>query len=306
MLRGYPIAGLALLLGLTGCAGTWDTVTSRSMRSDPWKTTKKLWVPDDPVAVLRADPPRDGNERALAMRRLKEPLRNGGNQEAQDAIIEVLTKASTIEPSPVIRLSAIEALGRFEDPRSAGIMIRAYNEAHGRPPGVAPAKRDSDVVTASASSRAMDRMVITDRLMLSGPVGYSPETVSAIRCRALESLGRTNRPEAVNFLGYVATAGGNAPQPPEGAEDRDVRLAAVRGLAKCRQPESITALVQVMTKEDGKDGALVGRSHDGLVKLTGKKLPPDPKEWNQVIQAGDMKVLPEPNLIEQAVEWLSP
>ena len=74
MLRGHPIAGLAVLLGLTGCAGTWDTLTSRSMRSSPWETTKKMWSPEDPVAVLLADPPRHGNERALAMRRLKEPI----------------------------------------------------------------------------------------------------------------------------------------------------------------------------------------------------------------------------------------
>ena len=44
-------------------------------------------------------------------------------------------------------------------------------------------------------------------------------------------------------------------RPPDGAEDRDVRLAAVRGLAKCRQPESVVALTRVMQKEYGKDGA---------------------------------------------------
>lgn len=303
MLRKLPIAGVLVSLGLAGCAGTMDTITSRSMRTKPWETTQKLWSPDDPVAVLTADPPRDGNERASAMRRIKEPIRNGGSQETQDAIIQSLGRAATADPSPVLRLSAIEALGKFEDPRAASILIHTYKEAHGRPPGSKSAKPD---VIPAGSGRAADRMLISDRMMLAGPVGYSPETVSAIRCRALDSLGRTNRPEAVNFLAHVATAGGESEQVPEGAEDRDVRLAAVRGLAKCRQQESVVALAQVMAKENGKDGALVGRSHDGLVKLTGKKLPPDPAQWKEIIQTGNVQVKPEPTWVEQAAQWLIP
>ena len=293
------------MLALTGCRGTWDTLTSRSMRNHPWETTKKLWVPEDPVTVLRADPPYGGNDRASALRRLKEPIRNGQTQDVQDSIINVLSKTATADPSPVLRLAAIEALGRFEDPRAAGILIQTYNEAHGRPPGASPSKPRSDILTAGGG-RAADRMLISDRMLLAGPVGYSPDTVSAIRCRALETLGRTNRQEAVSFLGHVATAGGNSNEIPEGAEDRDVRLAAVRGLAKCRQPEAVLALAQVMNKEHGKDGALVGRSHDGLVQLTGQKLPADPQEWNKVIQAGSVSVRPEPNWIQQAVEWIVP
>src|SRR5262249_11777540 len=154
---------------------------------------------------------------------------------------------------------------------------------HGRPPGTkAPSKPD----LYAAGGRAADRMLITDRAMLSGPVGFAPPTVAAIRCRSLETLGNTNRPEAVSFLAFVATGTGTPDEPqsenaqvqlagsPEkqltriqyGADlvDRDVRLAAVRGLAKCRQPEAVIALAQVLTKEEGKDGALVGRSHDGL------------------------------------------
>lgn len=300
MLRILPIAGLAAVLSATGCAGTWDTLTSRSFRDKPFGTMQKMCSPEDPVGVLSADPPRSGGERADAMRRLKEPLRNGGTQDAQNAMLDVLAKAATVEPSPVLRLSAIESLGRFEDQRVAGILIIAYNEAHGRSPGVkAPTTEIEQTRYPGVSAR------ITDRTMLTGPVGYSPDTVSAIRCRVLDSLGRTDRPEAVNFLAHIATAG-NGGKPPEGSEDRDVRLAAVRGLAKCRQPESVIALTQVMTRESGKDGALVGRSHDGLVKLTGKNLPPDPVKWNEVIQAGNVQVVPEPNLLQQAFEWIKP
>ena len=66
------------------------------------------------------------------MRRLKEPLRDNRTQQEQDAVIDVLARAATSDPSPVLRLAAIEALGRFEDPRAAGILVIAYQNAHGR------------------------------------------------------------------------------------------------------------------------------------------------------------------------------
>ena len=72
---------------MTGCAGTWDTLTSHRFREHPFDTTKKMWSPEDPVAILRADPPRAGDERAAAMRRLQEPIRNKGSQEDQDVIL---------------------------------------------------------------------------------------------------------------------------------------------------------------------------------------------------------------------------
>lgn len=293
-----------LMLGCFGCAGVWDTITSRSMRTRPWETTRKLLAPEDPVAVLTADPPRSGSDRASAMRRLKEPARQGGSAETQDAIVHILSQTATTDASPVLRLAAIEALGRFEDPRAASALIQAYKDAHGRPPG--SGKPTPEVVPAS--TRAADRMLITDRLLLTGPSGFSPETVAAIRCRVLESLAQTQRPEAVNFLAFVATGGGDNPNPQtaEDFADRDVRLAAVRGLSRCRTPEAVVALTKVLAQEHGKDGALVGRSHDGLVKLTGKKLPPEPQPWQEVIQAGNIDLRPEGNWIQQAVRWLTP
>jgi hypothetical protein len=93
------------------------------------------------------------------------------------------------------------------------------------------------------------------------------------------------------------------------ADNRDVRLAAIRALSKCRQPESVVALAKVLAAESGKDTAMVGRAHDGLVRLTGKRLPPDPKEWNAVVQAG-VVIAPEPSWIEDAVQtavgWVKP
>jgi HEAT repeat protein len=291
---------LAMSLTQLGCAGTWDAITSRKFRKDPFNTTYHLWHPEDPMVILRASPPREGDERARAMHRLKEPLANQLTQQDQDEMVDLLARTATKDPSPVLRLAAIDALGRFEDARASGILMIAYQKAHGRADGTPdPVKAESAIQLAGVNARTPSRLSQTP---LTGPTGYSPETVEAIRCQSLESLGRTNRPEAVQFLAAVA-AGSSRQSAPEGSDDRDVRLAAVRGLAKCRQEESVVALAQVLAAEKGRDTALSGRAHDGLVRLTGKRLPPDPKKWNDVVQAG-VTIPPEPNWVQNAIEWV--
>ena len=291
--RVLPIAGVAVLsLGLCGCAGTWDTITSRKFRRDPLTATQRMIAPEDPLLVLRADPPRDGDERAKAMRRLKEPLRTGLTQQDQDEVVDLLAHTATADPSPVLRLAAIEALGRFDDPRAAGILTMAYQQAHGRPDG-APDPVKAAVVPAGGRTPGRSAAPLV------APTGFAPDTVAVIRCRALESLGRTGQPEAARFLATVAAP--PADTAPDGADDRDVRLAAVRGLTHCRHPEAVAGLSQVLSAEGGKDPAVVGRAHDGLVRLTGKRLPPDPKEWEGVVQAG-VVIAPEPTWADGAVE----
>ncbi|MBA4188020.1 MAG: hypothetical protein C0467_08375 [Planctomycetaceae bacterium] len=285
-----------------GCAGTWDTVTSRRFRQHPGPTMKRMIVPEDPVAVLLADPPRDGDERAAAIRRLKEPIRNGGTQEDQEAIIALLEKAAVSAPSPVMRMEAIGALSRFDDLRSTKILMAAYQSAHGRKStDAAPPKPDLGVVPAGAGAPPSRKGAFEQFDMKSGPTGYPPEWVSAIRCRAAEALGKTNRPEAAKFLATIA-GGAGADVAMDGSDDRDVRLAAVRGLGKCRQPEAVAALTEVLQAEaDKKDTAMIGRTHQGLVHLTGKKLPADPATWKEVVQAG-VVIAPEPTWFDMAIE----
>jgi hypothetical protein len=298
--RLLPIAGVALSLALTGCAGTWDTFTSRRFKDAPFETTKRMFSPEEPMLILRANPPRDGDERAKAMRRLKEPVETGGTQQDQDEIVELLARTATADPSPVLRLAAIEALGRFNDPRAANVLMLAYQKAHGRTDdAAAPPDREPGLqLAAGTTGRTLGRIGL-DR-SLAAPTGYPPDTVAVIRCRALESLGRTNRPEAVQFLASVAS-GPASDTVMEGSDDRDVRLAAIRGLGRCRQPESVIVLAQVLGRESGKDTAVVGRAHDGLVRLTGKHLPPDPQKWDAVVQAG-VTIAPEPTWVDNAVQ----
>jgi HEAT repeat protein len=299
-----PVAGFAVAsLGLTGCAGTWDTLTSRRFRDDPWQTTKRMWVPEDPVAVLLSDPPRPWYDQRDAMRRLKEPIANRRTQDEQDAVLAALERTAVHDPSPVLRMEAIEALGRFGDVRAAGALMAAYQSAHGRRPGdPAPGRRTTGVVPAAGTSAGRAPTSATaDLFPITGPTGFPDEWVNSIRCRALVALGRTNRPEAVPFLAAVAGAAG-PDVAPDGSDDREVRLAAIRGLGVCRQPESVAALTRVLDAEAGKqDTAIVGRAHHGLVRLTGRKLPADPHQWNEVVQAG-VVVVPEPTWLENVVE----
>jgi len=301
---------IACLVGTsTGCAGSWDTLTSRKFREHPFKTTGEMWSPEDPVAVLRSETLRTGDERAAAMRRLKEPARNKGTQADQEAILDVLARAATADSSPVLRMEAVSALGRFEDPRAAGILMAAYQNAHGRR-ATDPTPPKADIIQASAGVSAGRSPTVgpTERYPITGPTGYPPEWVSSIRCRAAESLGRTNRPEAAKFLATVAGGAGTDIEA-EGSDDRDIRLAAIRGLGNCRQPEAVVALAQVLTAEASKkDTAIIGRTHEGLVRLTGKKLPPEPQAWNSVVQAG-IVIAPESswfeNAVDQAMFWQS-
>jgi hypothetical protein len=291
-------------LGLTGCSGAWETLTSRRFREDPFGTTRRAFSPEDPVAVLLTDPPRTGDERAAAMRRLKEPAADGRSAEDQDAVLGELERAATADRSPLVRMEAIGALGRFRDPRATAALVAAYQAAHGRKDGEpAPTVRPPDpgVLAAGgvrASIRGVDRFPLT-----TGPTGYPPELVSAIRCRAVEALGRTGQPEAAKFLAVVA-GGAGKDVAADGGDDKDVRLAAIRGLGLTRQPEAVAALARVLTAEaSGRDPALLGRTHEELMQLTGKKLPPDPKAWDEVVQAG-VVIAPEPTWIENAIGWV--
>ncbi len=301
---------------MTGCAADWDTLTGHRFRDGlldhPIETTKRLWVPEDPMLVLRTEPPRDGDERAAAMHRIKEPILNGGTQEDQDIIINILTKSAATDASPVVRMEAVGALGRFEDPRAVGALMTAYQSAHGRvgfdPP---PLPRIETAPIGGTSAGRMPTMLSgrsRDFDAIQPPTGFQPEWVSAIRCRIIEALGRTGRPEAADFLAVLA-GGTGADTAIDGSDDRDIKLAAVRGLGLCRQPKSVIALNQVLNQAASvapasQDTAIISRSHEGLVRLTGQKLPPDPQQWNTVVQAG-VVIAPEPGWWDNTVVQIS-
>src|SRR5262245_51559061 len=69
----------AAAAALPGCATMWDDVTSRDFH------VRSMWERTDPMTVLREST--DGDKRAKAMRELKEPRANGGNDVEQDRVM---------------------------------------------------------------------------------------------------------------------------------------------------------------------------------------------------------------------------
>jgi HEAT repeat protein len=265
-----------------GCAGTWEAVSARKFREAPLKS---MFSSEEPISVLRNKV--DGNERADAMRRLKEPTASGKSPAEQDEAMQILWTAATTDPSPIVRVAAIDALGRFTDPRAVGLLKDAYEKADGVPSD--PAKLATTDLTQVAS---------VDDIAMLAPTGFEPSFVATLRQRTITALAGKPSPEAVAFVAKVATT---APSATEQQQlDRDVRSAAVRGLGQMRSPEAVTALATVLKQEAGRDVVLAQNAHEGLKTLTGKDLPADPDKWQAVIQTGGATVEPKPtNLIEQ-------
>ena len=287
MTRFALFAAALSACALTGCAGTWDTISSRKVRQDPMS----LFKSEDPMTVLRTKIA--GSERAVAMRKVKEPSEHGGSAAEQEEVMQILAQAATTDPSPVVRTAAIDALGRFRDPRCVGVLILAYQKADGIPggtilaaaPGVEPAG-------------ALGKKDIDDLLGRSGPIGFQPELTTTIRQRSVASLAQSNSPEAVAFLARIAIGDGKGNA--EKGDDREVRVAAVRGLATMRQKPAVVALSRVLQAETGKDLVLASRAHEGLVDLTGQNLPADPAKWNSVVQTG-FEIGSGPTWVERTV-----
>ena len=293
MSGGSAVTRFALLAAalsactLAGCAGTWDTISSRKVRQDPMS----LFKSEDPMTVLRTKI--SGSERAVAMRKVKEPAANGGSAAEQDEVMQILAQAATGDPSPVVRTAAIDALGRFRDPRGVQVLIAAYRKADGIAESSVLAAAPTIEPAGSLGKREVDELQ-----GLSGPMGFQPELTTTIRQRAATSLAQSNRAEAVAFLTRIAVGDGKGSA--EKGDDREARVAAVRGLGTMRQKPAVVALSQVLQVETGKDLVLASRAHEGLVDLTGKNLPADPAKWNSVVQS-EFEIASGPTWVERTV-----
>lgn len=269
----------AAALGLTGCAGTYDLITSQRFKERPFHT---LFVTEDPMEVLEKS--QEGDARARAMRDLKEPKEAGGTAAQQDRAIAILQEAATVDQRPLVRLAAVEALSRFKDPRVGPILLAAYHQ-------VGPATAGPDVTPAAA--------VGGDKPALAH---FTPDTVKGIQCLSLDALGTHKSPDALRLLVEVA----NKPVEPKpkpagtiepaglfkvdaefgtGIDRIDIRLAAIRALgAYEKDPTAVRTLVTILKTD--KDVAVRGRAHDSLVKITGADLPCDGNAWQAWLDKG--------------------
>lgn len=264
-------------LGITGCAGTYDMVTSQRFRADPFGT---VFRSSDPVKVLESNP--EGDERVRAMRDLKEPLKNGGSEADQEKVIAILRTSATTDRRALCRLAAVQKLAQFEDKRCTPILLAAYQNA----PFDAPPEPGQDLTQAGMRPGRLSASTFT------------PDTVTTLQCTVMQSLGKHRNPEALNLLCEVAVNPGvkksSTVEPagflgehmgPTESDRMDVRLAAIRSLGNYEGDlKAARVLVSIMEKE--RDVAVLGRTHEALVSITGQDLPADPKAWIEWSNSG--------------------
>lgn len=112
----------SLVVLTSGCALTWDDITSREFRF------KNMFKASDPPLVV-LEKSTDGDKRAKAYAALKEPLANGGTSEEQDKVMDLLSKGAMTDRQALCRLRAIETLGKFKDERAVESLKEAYYRA---------------------------------------------------------------------------------------------------------------------------------------------------------------------------------
>ena len=198
--RGWLSAVLALAsLGAGGCGGTfWDTVTRRDF------TMAMLYSKPDPLIVLRDS--KDADDRARAIRGLREPLQNGGNQKDQDLIVQVLTTAAKSDRQVVCRMAAISSLRHFKDPRAIDGLKDAYYAAG----------------------------------------SFSPDTATILRCQSIDALGATGQPAAVELLVKVLKEPPVEGATADKQQKMDERIAAARALGHFKEYQATAALADVL------------------------------------------------------------
>jgi hypothetical protein len=201
----------------------------------------------------------DVSKRARALGRLQEPMENKGTREDQNFVIDVLTEAATRGNEVYTRLQAIIALSTFKDPRAFEAMKTAYYEAK----------------------------------------VFPPESRSVIRIQTMTALGKSGNPAAVELLATAMLV------PPidtskNSEQEKQIyleeRLAAARALEHFKNYRATEALVQVLKTE--RDVAMIDCVNHSLQVATGKKLPPDAKAWEDLLnnpaEARDRSVAQDP------------
>jgi HEAT repeat protein len=246
------LACLALTLPAGGCAAFWDEAFSRE------RDLHGYFKPPDPLVDST-----DAERRAKALASLQEPLQHGGNAKDQDVYVEILTTAATADRDPLCRLGAIQALGRFKDPRAAKTL---------------------------------------DDIFLQTKLPFTQDFISTIRLTALHALEKIDSDQARQRLILVARQPEPAADAPSGdrRQTQDEKLIAIRALGKYRRSETLDTLVAILDTE--KDGALRECAHESLQSATGKTLPADPAVWRAEL-SGQPTGIAQPTFIERVSLW---
>jgi HEAT repeat protein len=221
---------------------------------------KDMWTKEDPLVVLKDS--NSGAKRGKALTQLAEPAQRGGKPEEQELYIKILTSAALGDREPLCRICAVNTLGNYKDARAARVLEDVYQQR----------------------------------------LPFTPELNNIIRQQAITAMAQTGNPDARNLLIRIA----RSPSGPvessltDRQQTQDERLAAIRGLAKYGQADSVDTLVYVMETE--KDVALHDRAYESVKAASGRNLPDDPKAWRAMLQNPN-QAQPERNILEQVMFW---
>lgn len=178
-------------LAASGCAGFWDTVTSRDFKF------KETFAKVDPIVVLRDNP--DGDRRAKALRMLQEP-KSHGNASQQDLYVEILCKAAWTEKHALCRLAAIQTLREYKDPR----VVEGLKEGYYRASAYNP---DTASILRCAALEALGQVGDLSGVELLVKVLREPPTEGPEQDRQLKADERTAAARALgHFKHYSATS----------------------------------------------------------------------------------------------------
>jgi hypothetical protein len=135
---------------------------------------------------------------------------------------------------------------------------------------------------------------------------FPSDVATTIRCQALTSLGDTSNPAAIELLARVARQPATKGSLEDKQQTLDERLAATRALGHFNQYQATEALDYVLKNE--KNIALQDEAHESLELATGKKVPQDPRAWDQVLHPGGeatVQAPPPESGIHRVAAWFA-
>jgi len=187
----------AVCLGLTGCAGFHEDMTSYHPHGDNYldhfgHRISLVMFPPKPQEVLAKS--RNNDLRARAYRQIWEPLETrGGTQKEQDIVVRNLIDGIRTERSGHCRAAAVQTLGEFKDPRAKEFFIQCFKEKE----QVAFLDRDPIVRIAALQVAAKLRdPIAVDILAEAARFDPLPE----VRIVAIQGLGNYPNQQAVAVL----------------------------------------------------------------------------------------------------------
>jgi HEAT repeat protein len=190
-----------------------------------------------------------------------------GGSQQEQDVVVKILAKAATSEKSLCRLAAIGTLRTFRDPRAVEALRDAYYKAG----------------------------------------DFAPETAIVLKVQALNALGETGQPAAVETLVRVLREPPVVGSDEERQHKMDERIAAARALGHFRDPQAANALIDVLSKE--KDVALRHRANDALQAATGKDLPPDAQKWQEYLQKNPLhgtETVQEPGPVQKLMTPILP